>query len=91
MGTKRGGQYHCNIGYLLRSSVPFDQLSKFLLFSLLGDSDNFSKVRPPGEKPTIIRPPVRPPDPPCRATTTQKPEPKPDVMAGNAGEIPSSV
>ncbi|XP_043315685.1 oligophrenin-1 [Cervus canadensis] len=56
-----------------------------------GDSDNFSKVRPPGEKPTIIRPPVRPPDPPCRATTTQKPEPKPDVMAGNAGEIPSSV
>uniref|UniRef100_A0A3Q1LLP5 Oligophrenin-1 n=1 Tax=Bos taurus TaxID=9913 RepID=A0A3Q1LLP5_BOVIN len=56
-----------------------------------GDSDSFSKVRPPGEKPTIIRPPVRPPDPPCRATTTQKPEPKPDVMAGNAGEIPSSV
>ncbi|XDB66803.1 hypothetical protein ABFV05_020419 [Capra hircus] len=56
-----------------------------------GDSDSFSKVRPPGEKPTIIRPPVRPPDPPCRATTSQKPEPKPDVMAGNAGEIPSSV
>nr|XP_020756113.1 oligophrenin-1-like isoform X2 [Odocoileus virginianus texanus] len=56
-----------------------------------GDSDNFGKVRPPGEKPTIIRPPVRPPDPPCRAATTQKPEPKPDVMAGNAGEIPSSV
>ncbi|XP_060263307.1 oligophrenin-1 isoform X14 [Ovis aries] len=56
-----------------------------------GDSDSFSKVRPPGEKPTIIRPPVRPPDPPCRATTSQKPEPKPDVMAGNTGEIPSSV
>uniref|UniRef100_A0A8C6CG75 Oligophrenin-1 n=1 Tax=Moschus moschiferus TaxID=68415 RepID=A0A8C6CG75_MOSMO len=56
-----------------------------------GDSDSFSKLRPPGEKPTIIRPPVRPPDPPCRSTTTQKPEPKPDVMAGNAGEIPSSV
>eukprot|EP00069_Balaena_mysticetus_P021341 bmy_13637T0 len=56
-----------------------------------GDSDSFSIVRPPGEKPTIIRPPVRPPDPPCRATTTQKPEPKPDIMTGNAGEIPSSV
>ncbi|TEA10779.1 hypothetical protein DBR06_SOUSAS47110001, partial [Sousa chinensis] len=56
-----------------------------------GDSDSFSTVRPPGEKPTIIRPPVRPPDPPCRATTTQKPEPKPDIVTGNAGEIPSSV
>ncbi|XP_006161185.1 oligophrenin-1-like [Tupaia chinensis] len=56
-----------------------------------GDADSFSKVRPPGEKPTIIRPPVRPPDPPCRAATSQKPEPKQDVMAGNAGEIPSSV
>uniref|UniRef100_A0A8D1XAV2 Oligophrenin-1 n=1 Tax=Sus scrofa TaxID=9823 RepID=A0A8D1XAV2_PIG len=56
-----------------------------------GDSDSFSKVRPPGEKPTIIRPPVRPPDPPCRAATPQKPEPKPDIVAGNAGEIPSSV
>ncbi|XP_032331516.1 oligophrenin-1 [Camelus ferus] len=56
-----------------------------------GDPDNFSKLRPPGEKPTIIRPPVRPPDPPYRAATPQKPEPKPDIVAGNAGEIPSSV
>uniref|UniRef100_A0A7P0TBH4 Oligophrenin-1 n=1 Tax=Homo sapiens TaxID=9606 RepID=A0A7P0TBH4_HUMAN len=56
-----------------------------------GDADSFSKVRPPGEKPTIIRPPVRPPDPPCRAATPQKPEPKPDIVAGNAGEITSSV
>ncbi|XP_063101613.1 oligophrenin-1 isoform X8 [Cavia porcellus] len=56
-----------------------------------GDADNFSKVRPPGEKPTIIRPPVRPPDPPCRATTPQKPESKPEIVVGNAGEIPSSV
>ncbi|XP_072869706.1 oligophrenin-1 isoform X2 [Chlorocebus sabaeus] len=56
-----------------------------------GDADSFSKVRPPGEKPTIIRPPVRPPDPPCRAATPQKPEPKPDTVAGNAGEITSSV
>ncbi|XP_005401641.1 PREDICTED: oligophrenin-1 [Chinchilla lanigera] len=56
-----------------------------------GDADSFSKVRPPGEKPTIIRPPVRPPDPPCRAATPQKPEPKPEVVVGNAGEIPSSV
>ncbi|XP_032701470.1 oligophrenin-1 isoform X2 [Lontra canadensis] len=56
-----------------------------------GDSDSCSKVRPPGEKPTIVRPPVRPPDPPCRAATPQKPEPKPDIVVSNAGEIPSSV
>ncbi|XP_077002818.1 oligophrenin-1 isoform X2 [Tamandua tetradactyla] len=56
-----------------------------------GDLDTFSKVRPPGEKPTIIRPPMRPPDPPCRAATPQKPEPKLDLVAGNAEEIPSSV
>uniref|UniRef100_A0A7N5J9L8 Oligophrenin 1 n=1 Tax=Ailuropoda melanoleuca TaxID=9646 RepID=A0A7N5J9L8_AILME len=56
-----------------------------------GDSDSFSKVRPPGEKPTIVRPPMRPPDPPCRAATPQKPEPKPDIVVSNAGEIPSSV
>ncbi|KAM6143424.1 oligophrenin-1 [Erethizon dorsatum] len=56
-----------------------------------GDADSFSKVRPPGEKPTIIRPPVRPPDPPCRGATPQKPEPKPEIVVGNAGEIPSSV
>ncbi|XP_015425550.1 PREDICTED: oligophrenin-1-like [Myotis davidii] len=54
-----------------------------------GDSDSFSKVWPPGEKPTIIRPPVRPPDPFCRAATPQKT--KPDIVVGNAGEIPSSV
>ncbi|XP_058514518.1 oligophrenin-1 isoform X2 [Ochotona princeps] len=56
-----------------------------------GDADSFSKMRPPIEKQTIIRPPVRPPDPPCRAAIPQKPETKPDVVAGNAGEIPSSV
>ncbi|MBZ3888128.1 Oligophrenin-1 [Sciurus carolinensis] len=56
-----------------------------------GDADSVSKVRPPGEKPTIIRPPVRPPDPPSRAATPQKPETKPDIVTGNAGEIPSSV
>ncbi|XP_021105506.1 oligophrenin-1 isoform X1 [Heterocephalus glaber] len=56
-----------------------------------GDADSFSKVRPPGEKPTIIRPPVRPPDPPCRAATPQKPEPKPEIVVGNAGDAPSSV
>ncbi|XP_006868612.1 PREDICTED: oligophrenin-1-like [Chrysochloris asiatica] len=56
-----------------------------------GDCNSFSKVRPPGEKPTIIRPPVRPPDPPCRAATPQKPDPKPNIGAGSAEEIPSSV
>uniref|UniRef100_A0A667IY36 Oligophrenin 1 n=1 Tax=Lynx canadensis TaxID=61383 RepID=A0A667IY36_LYNCA len=56
-----------------------------------GDSDSFSKVRPLGEKPTIVRPPVRPPDPPCRAATPQKPEPKPDIVVSNAGGISSSV
>ncbi|XP_054572122.1 oligophrenin-1 [Eptesicus fuscus] len=54
-----------------------------------GDSDSFSKVLPPGEKPTIIRPPVRPPDPFFWAATPQKT--KPDIVAGNAGEIPLSV
>ncbi|XP_019284126.1 oligophrenin-1 isoform X3 [Panthera pardus] len=56
-----------------------------------GDSDSFSKVRSLGEKPTIVRPPVRPPDPPCRAATPQKPEPKPDIVVSNAGRISSSV
>ncbi|XP_040323680.1 oligophrenin-1-like [Herpailurus yagouaroundi] len=56
-----------------------------------GDSDSFNKVRPLGEKPTIVRPPVRPPDPPCRAATPQKPEPKADIVVSNAGGISSSV
>ncbi|XP_055986003.1 oligophrenin-1 [Sorex fumeus] len=63
---------------------------RLLAYHKDGDSDSFSKVQP-GEKPTIIRPPVRPPDPPCRATTTHKPESKPDIITGNAGDIPSSV
>lgn len=80
------------LGHLLTFSVLFGRLfMSLLLLSLLGDTDCFSKVRPPGEKQTIIRPPVRPPDPPCRASVSQKPEPKPDTVAGNAGEIPSSV
>lgn len=69
-----------------------NHLSKSLMmFSLPGDTDIFSKVQPLAEKPTIIHPPVRPPDPPCRVATPQKPEPKSDIEAGNAGEIPSSV
>ncbi|XP_034341409.1 oligophrenin-1 isoform X1 [Arvicanthis niloticus] len=56
-----------------------------------GDADCFSKVRPPGEKQTIIRPPVRPPDPPCRSSASQKPDPKPETVSGNAEDIPSSV
>ncbi|KAL0588993.1 hypothetical protein AAY473_040008, partial [Plecturocebus cupreus] len=53
-------------------------------YSRRGDGDSCSKVRPPGEKPTIIRPPVRPPDPPCRAATPQKPEPKPDTTESDS-------
>uniref|UniRef100_A0A5F8H0M6 Oligophrenin 1 n=1 Tax=Monodelphis domestica TaxID=13616 RepID=A0A5F8H0M6_MONDO len=56
-----------------------------------GDYDSFSKVRSPGEKPAITRPPVRPPDPPCRAIMPQKPEPKPDPMAGGTQETMPSV
>ncbi|KAM6151520.1 oligophrenin-1 [Rhynchocyon petersi] len=56
-----------------------------------GDSNSFSKVQPSGEKPTIIRPPVRPPDPPCRATIIQKPESKPDIVGSSPEAIPSSM
>uniref|UniRef100_A0A8D0G0R9 Oligophrenin-1 n=1 Tax=Sphenodon punctatus TaxID=8508 RepID=A0A8D0G0R9_SPHPU len=48
-------------------------------------------MRSPGEKPVITRPPVRPPDPPCRAPTPQKLEQKPEVTAGGTEETPSSV
>ncbi|XP_044538822.1 oligophrenin-1 [Gracilinanus agilis] len=62
-----------------------------LLNAFFGDYESFSKVRSPGEKPAITRPPVRPPDPPCRAIMPQKPEPKPDPMAGGTQEAMASV
>ncbi|XP_048338277.1 oligophrenin-1-like [Sphaerodactylus townsendi] len=57
----------------------------------LGDSDGFARVRSPGEKPTITRPPVRPPDPPCKAPVTQKLETKPELLTSGPGEALPSV
>nr|DBA21781.1 TPA: hypothetical protein GDO54_018378 [Pyxicephalus adspersus] len=51
-----------------------------------GESD-ISKVRSPGERPVISRPPVRPPDPPNRAALTTKVEVVPIVKE----DIPESV
>ncbi|KAM4695635.1 oligophrenin-1 [Rhinophrynus dorsalis] len=56
-----------------------------------GECDNISKIRSPGERPVISRPPVRPPDPPCRALLTQKQEPRTEVSSGGKEDIPSSV
>ncbi|XP_042334473.1 oligophrenin-1 [Sceloporus undulatus] len=56
-----------------------------------GEYEGFVKARSPGEKPVIMRPPVRPPDPPCKVPTPQKPEPKPDLLIGGTGEASSSV
>ncbi|XP_019391761.1 PREDICTED: oligophrenin-1 [Crocodylus porosus] len=62
-----------------------------VIYSKEGDYDSFTKVRSHGDKPVITRPPVRPPDPPCRAPTPQKLEQKPELIAGGAEEMPSSV
>ncbi|XP_062997923.1 oligophrenin-1 isoform X2 [Elgaria multicarinata webbii] len=57
-----------------------------------GEYEGFTKARSPGEKPVITRPPVRPPDPPCKAPTPQKPEPKPElIMGGGTGDAAASV
>uniref|UniRef100_A0A670XV54 Oligophrenin-1 n=1 Tax=Pseudonaja textilis TaxID=8673 RepID=A0A670XV54_PSETE len=57
-----------------------------------GDYESFpTKARLPGEKPVITRPPMRPPDPPCKAPGPQKVEAKMDLVAGTAAEAPSSV
>ncbi|XP_026540695.1 oligophrenin-1 [Notechis scutatus] len=56
-----------------------------------GDYESFPKARLPGEKPVITRPPMRPPDPPCKAPGPQKVEAKMDLVAGTAAEAPSSV
>ncbi|XP_018410240.1 PREDICTED: oligophrenin-1 [Nanorana parkeri] len=52
-----------------------------------GESENISKVRSPGERPVISRPPVRPPDPPSRAALT----PKADAALGGKEDVPESV
>ncbi|XP_073456314.1 oligophrenin-1 isoform X2 [Aquarana catesbeiana] len=52
-----------------------------------GDCDNISKVRSPGERPVISRPPVRPPDPPSRAALT----PKADASLGGKEDLNESV
>ncbi|XP_006274791.2 oligophrenin-1 [Alligator mississippiensis] len=62
-----------------------------VIYSKEGDYDSFTKARSHGDKPVITRPPVRPPDPPCRAPTPQKLEQKPELIAGGAEEMPSSV
>ncbi|KAM4663219.1 oligophrenin-1 isoform 2-T2 [Discoglossus pictus] len=56
-----------------------------------GESDSISKVRSPGERPVISRPPVRPPDPPCRAALLQKSEPRTENSSGGKEDIPPSV
>ncbi|KAM4020307.1 oligophrenin-1 isoform 1-T1 [Anomaloglossus baeobatrachus] len=56
-----------------------------------GDCENISKVRSPGERPVISRPPVRPPDPPCRAALMPKTEPRTDVLSGIKEDMSASV
>ncbi|NWW76723.1 OPHN1 protein, partial [Climacteris rufus] len=56
-----------------------------------GDCDGVPKPRSHGDKPVITRPPVRPPDPPCRTPGPPKLEQRPDLIAGTAEEMPSSV
>ncbi|XP_038272260.1 oligophrenin-1 isoform X1 [Dermochelys coriacea] len=64
---------------------------KPMIYSKEGEYDTFTKARSPGDKPVITRPPVRPPDPPCRAPPSQKLEQKPEPIAGGTEEMPSSV
>ncbi|KFV73169.1 Oligophrenin-1, partial [Dryobates pubescens] len=56
-----------------------------------GECDGVPKPRSHGDKPVITRPPVRPPDPPCRTSIPPRLEQKPDLIAGTAEETPSSV
>lgn len=56
-----------------------------------GEYEGLSKARPHGDKPVITRPPVRPPDPPCKVPTPQKQEPKPELVSGVSAEPHSSV
>ncbi|XP_010012034.1 PREDICTED: oligophrenin-1-like, partial [Nestor notabilis] len=56
-----------------------------------GECDGVPKPRSHGDKPVITRPPVRPPDPPCRTPVPPKLEQRPDLIAVTAEEMPSSV
>ncbi|CAH2315517.1 oligophrenin-1 isoform X1 [Pelobates cultripes] len=55
------------------------------------DGDIASKPRTPGERPVISRPPVRPPDPPCRVALLPKTEPKSEAISGGKESISSVV
>ncbi|KAG8447623.1 hypothetical protein GDO86_014942 [Hymenochirus boettgeri] len=63
---------------LIRSPLPRE-----------GEADNANKVRSPGERPAITRPPNRPPDPPCRIAL-QKQEARTEVPVRKE-DIPASV
>ncbi|EOB00313.1 Oligophrenin 1, partial [Anas platyrhynchos] len=54
-----------------------------------GEFEGVPKPRSHSDKPVIMRPPVRPPDPPT--PVPQKLEQRPDLIAGTAEEMPSSV
>nr|XP_009935579.1 PREDICTED: oligophrenin-1 [Opisthocomus hoazin] len=56
-----------------------------------GEYDGVPKPRSHGDKPVITRPPVRPPDPPCRTPVPPRLEQRPDLIAGTAEETHSSV
>ncbi|XP_053555001.1 oligophrenin-1 [Bombina bombina] len=56
-----------------------------------GELDNINKARSPGERPLISRPPMRPPDPPNRASLVQKSEPRPEILSDGKEQISSSV
>ncbi|XP_068103767.1 oligophrenin-1 isoform X2 [Hyperolius riggenbachi] len=56
-----------------------------------GENDSITKARSPGERPVISRPPVRPPDPPCRAALTPKTEPKAESNSGGKQDLSESV
>ncbi|CAJ0941641.1 unnamed protein product [Ranitomeya imitator] len=78
-------------GSLCHWSPDQHRSSTLPLLNSLGDCENISKVRSPGERPVISRPPVRPPDPPCRAALVPKAEPRTDVTSGVREDVPASV
>ncbi|KFO72044.1 Oligophrenin-1, partial [Cuculus canorus] len=61
------------------------------IYSREGEYDGIPKPRSHGDKPVITRPPVRPPDPPCRTPVLPRLEQRLDLIAGTAEEMPSSV